>query len=237
MSLDDVRLPPSLVGTRATQVHETLRDAIFDGTIRAGEPLREEAIAVQLSVSRTPVREALRQLELEGLARSGPGGSIVVADYTPEELEQLCMIRETLQGLAAKIAAGARTATEVTLLDDLVVEFEEAVESGDQRRVVEANNAFHEAIEAASRNSFLSHQLTLLRRMIERLDTSTLLDPERQAETLAEHREISSAIAAGDGARAEQASRVHFQKAAALRVRQAHARQREQRAAARAGTA
>lgn len=228
--LADIR-PLSGPGTRTYQVTEALREAIFAGTLAPGDLLYEEAIAAQLAVSRTPVRDALKQLEMEGLARAAPNRGLIVADYSPEELEQLYMMREVLEGLASRLAASLRSETELAVLEGLVDEFAAALGRGNVRGLVAANQAFHESINSATRNAFLIRELTTLRRMIERLDTSTLVNEDRQRETLEEHRVIFAAITARDPEEAERATREHFRRAGKLRVLQAYSRQRAQRLA------
>ena len=235
-SLDAIRSLPvnsTRAVTRTAQIYELLRDAIYDGSLPPGEPLSEKAIADHLEVSRTPVREALRQLEFDGLARPGPSGALAVADYSPDELEQLGMMRIVLEGLAARSAATLRTQTEVAILEDLVDEFAEAVDKSDLWMMVSANRAFHETIADASRNTFLMRQLKALRLAIERMDQTTLVSTERQRETLEEHRAVLAAMAEQDAALAERLTREHFEKALKLRVRQSHARLRERRLAQR----
>lgn len=238
--IDAIRALPAAgpeASTRTAQIYEVLQEAIFDGDLPPGLTLAEKTIAERLDVSRTPVREALRQLEFDGLVRTGPAGTLQVASYSPEELEQLGMMRAALEGLSARSAAMLRTMTELAVLGDLIDEFRQAVEAEDLWAMVASNRAFHETIAGASRNAFLTRQLTALRRMIERTDQTTLADKDRQQETLAEHAAILAAIAAQDADAAEQATRDHFEKALRRRVIQAHARLRAAQRAQRRGPA
>ncbi|HEX6990141.1 MAG TPA: GntR family transcriptional regulator [Bacillota bacterium] len=213
-------LPPfTLPGrrSRAQELYEVLSQAILEGTLQPNERLVEEAIAEMASVSRTPVREALRKLEADGLVRATHAG-IVVAGQSLEELSDLCAVRETLEGMASRLAATHRSDLTLSTLRHILAETREAYQQGDVRRMVHLNHAFHDCIWQAARHRYLAQQLNLLRRLIERLQHSTLHRRERQKEMLAEHQAILDAIAEGDAAEAERRTRDHFRKAMAIRL-------------------
>jgi DNA-binding GntR family transcriptional regulator len=222
--------PISLPGrdSRANEIYDVLREAILTNQLAPSERLLEEAIAKMVSASRTPVREALHRLEMDGLVRQTSRGA-VVTDHSADELAELCVVRESLEGLAARLAAGSRSDTELSVVDATLDSYERAIEAGAVDDVVEANHAFHEAVWQASHNRYLMDQLELLRGVIERLDTTTLTTPERQHEALDEHRSIARAIEDRDAARAEELTRAHVAKGTALRIIHKRSLQRSQR--------
>ena len=205
-------------GARADEVYFYLRDAIADGTLPPGERLVEGAVARTAGVSRTPVREALHRLEVDGLVRMSNRG-LVVADFSSDELADLCRVRVELEGLACRLAAAARTDDDLAVLDDILNGTTTAVAAADVVRLVALNHAFHRAVAKAARNIYFENQLDQLRSLIERLQTTTLTEPERQSETLAAHRKIVQAISARDEDGAAAAGRAHFASAAAIRLR------------------
>src|SRR3954466_7612889 len=105
--------------SRADFVYESLRDAISDGRIAGGERVREEEVARNLGVSRTPVREALQRLQQRGILILGPGRGLVVAQLSHEQVVELYAMREILEGSAARFAAMHATADEIATLYQL----------------------------------------------------------------------------------------------------------------------
>jgi DNA-binding GntR family transcriptional regulator len=208
-------------GGLADNVYGRLRTAILRGELRPGERLVEEAVASQHHVSRTPVREALHRLQVDGLVRTG-GRGVAVVDLDEDELADLCVAREGMEGLAARLAAGSRTELDLTALGHLVEETREATAAGDVGRLVELNHAFHETVWRAARNRYLAGELRLLRSLIERLQETTLGSRSRQVDSLAEHTELLELLRRGDGTAAESLTRRHFQAAMALRLMDAH---------------
>jgi DNA-binding GntR family transcriptional regulator len=210
-------------GKRAEEVYEYLHEAILDGTLEPNERLFEEEIGNSAGVSRTPVREALHRLQMDGLVRQ-LGRGVVVVDFSKEEMADLCEVREGLEGFAARLAANARSELDVVTLRELVQAMEQAVESKDVPRLVALNHAFHETIWSAARNRYLAGQLRLLRGLIERRQPTTLSLPERQRQMLTEHAEILAAVDRRDAESAEAATLRHFRAAMAIRLAGDYAR-------------
>jgi DNA-binding GntR family transcriptional regulator len=207
--------------SRADEVYHALREAILSGELAPHERLVEQTIAVETKVSRTPVRQALQRLEMDGLVESR-GRSVVVVDPSSEGLSELCVVRENLEGLAARLAAHAHSDIDLGTLERLLEQSESAVDAGDVEALVDLNHAFHELIWASARNRYLARQLDLIRALIERRQSTTLSDPDRRIAAQAEHRAILAAIAARDPQAAEEAARLHFRHALALRMLNAH---------------
>ena len=215
-SIDPIRLPGRT--HRADELYEYLRGAILDGTLPPEERVVEQKIAKMASVSRTPVREALHRLEMDGLVAAG-GRGLVVVDHSIAEMTELCTVREELEGFASRLGASSRSELDLATLEQIVEESREATTAHDVPRLIELNHLFHETIWESARNRYLARQLGLLRGLIERRGSSTLADPKRQTEALAEHVAIFDAISRQDPEAAAQATHEHFRKAMGLRLR------------------
>jgi DNA-binding GntR family transcriptional regulator len=219
MPLSRVRLPGAR--SRADELYEWLREAIISGELRPSERLVETTIADLASVSRTPVREALHRLEVDGLVNDR-GGGLEVNDFSLAELADLCAVRETLEGMATELAATALSALELETLRQIVAEEEALIQHGNDEstfdRRVELNHIFHETLWRASRNAYLASQLENLRGLIERIQDSTLHQSDRIVEAVAEHTEIVRAIEEKDTELAGQLARTHFRHAMAMRM-------------------
>ena len=199
------------------ELYEYLRASIFDGTLQPGERLVEDAIGKTANVSRTPVREALRKLEMEGLVQTR-GRSKSVATPTANELAELVAVREVLEGMATGLAAGARSEMEVQTLKQIHAEYCHQVEQENFDETKELNMRFHETIWLAARNRYLSQQLALLRGTVLRLQRSMLAYPERRLATVLEHEQMLQAIIDRDTQAAEEYGKIHFRNAAMTRL-------------------
>jgi len=205
--------------SRADFVYESLRDAISDGRIATGERVREEEIARNLGVSRTPVREALQRLQQRGLLVVGAGRGLVVAQLTQHQVMQLYAMREILEGSAARFAAQHATETDIAILYRLQRELANA--EPDAMLLVTLNRRFHQAIYEAAHNQYLLQTLNLLHDSLALLHNSTFRMPSRRSESDEEHRRIVAAIERRDPDRAEQAARDHIRQAQRTRFESA----------------
>lgn len=199
------------------ELYDYLRASIFNGTLQSGERLIEDAIGRAANVSRTPVREALRKLEMEGLVQTS-GRSKSVAIPTANELAELVAVRQVLEAMATGLAARARSEMEVESLKQIHVEYCREARQNNVERTVELNTNFHETIWLAARNRYLTQQLTLLRGSVQRLQGSMLAYPERRAATILEHEQILQAIIERDADSAENYAKMHFRHAASTRL-------------------
>src|ERR1700682_6084269 len=125
-SQKQTRQPPAS-GTTADALYEALRQRIVEGEFAPGQRLRSDALATMLKVSRTPVREALRKLEAEGLIGHSPRGALIVNQLSEDDLTEIFQIREALEGLAARLAADNATPSEITELQALIEDMQSAV--------------------------------------------------------------------------------------------------------------
>jgi DNA-binding GntR family transcriptional regulator len=213
--------PVALNGERslASEVHEWLRNAILSGELRPRERLIEKKIAELADVSRTPVREALKRLELDGLVKEG-GGGLHVSMLSLHELGDLCAVRETLEVMATELATSLRSEIELAALRNLVGTEGEALsrEPTVLDELVMINHAFHETLWQASRNRVLAAELARLRNLIEGLQDTSLRDRDRLARAAADHARILAAIEAGDADAAGRLAREHFRDAMITRL-------------------
>jgi DNA-binding GntR family transcriptional regulator len=205
--------------SRADFVYESLRDAIWDGRITVGERVREEEIARNLGVSRTPVREALQRLHQRGLLVFGAGRGLTVASLSQHQVLQLYAMREILEGSAARFAAQHATAPEIAILWRLQKELSTA--GRDAMTLVTLNRRFHQAIYEAAHNQYLLQTLSVLHDSLALLHSTTFRVPSRRAESDEEHRQIVQAIEKHNPDRAEEAAREHIRQAQRTRFENA----------------
>ncbi|WP_044588270.1 GntR family transcriptional regulator [Bradyrhizobium sp. LTSPM299] len=195
-------------------VANILRNAILDGSLRPGDPLHENVLTQQLSVSRSPIREALLQLEQERLVDSRPNRSAVVRKPSPEEIRQVYTIRSALEGIAARWAAEKATPALVAGLRRRADDLNDATiasEAGDDPAVLGKAIDFHAAVAEAAGSAELHRLLESLRNQIKHVMVVGLatLTSRRAGEIHAEHLALIDAIAERDGDRAERLASAH----------------------------
>lgn len=193
-------------------VCETLRDAIRSGVLQPGERLMEIQLAEELGVSRTPVREAIRKLELEGYVIMIPRRGTYVASLSIRDINEVFEIRTTLDSLASGLAAERITDEELERMQRLLVAIGSYIEEGNMEKIVEADMEFHDILYQASRNTRLVGIIVNLRDQLTRYRRTSMAVPGRLQETLAEHRRIVDAIAQGNVEEAQQAAEYHMEK-------------------------
>ena len=194
-------------------VCEHIRQAIIDGTFTRGERLMEIQLAEQMGVSRTPVREAIRKLELEGFVVMIPRRGTYVADISIKDLNEVYEIRTALDVLAAGLAAERINDDELEQMQRLLVEIGQYIELGDMKKIVEIDSAFHDILYQASRNERLVSIISNLREQFTGLRGQSMNYPGRLPRTLDEHRAIVDSISQRDVQKAQEAVRVHLENA------------------------
>ena len=197
-------------------VHAWLRDAIRDGSYQPGERIREAEVAVRLDVSRTPVREAFRRLQADGLLVLTPWRGAEVAQLDRGQVVELYAMRRVLEGTAAGLAAEHATDAEIDHLFDLLKQDKSA--RGDPGRQLEINRAFHQALYAAAHNRYLLKALNALADSLALLKSTTYEVPGRAAVALGEHGVIAEAIRNRDAEVAERVTRAHIESAERARI-------------------
>lgn len=194
-------------------VLEAIREAIINGSLKPRERLMEIQMAEELGVSRTPIREALRKLELEGFIVMVPRKGAYVADISTKDIADVFEIRASLEGLAAALAAERVTEEELEFMERCLVIKAEAIASSDFDKLVDIDTKFHEAIYKASRNERLVTIVNNLREQIQRLRTTSLSVPGRMYQSLKEHRTIVEALQSRDVSLARQVAQDHIENA------------------------
>lgn len=175
-------------------VFNTLREAILKGDLKPGERLMELQLAAQLGVSRTPIREAIRMLEQEGLAVTVPRKGAEVAKMTLKGMEDVLEIREALDILACQLACVRITEEQLALLEEKKKAFEDSLKSGNVREIAETDVAFHDVIYDATNNPKLVNMLNNLREQIYRYRVEYLKKEENYPKLITEHNAIFDAL-------------------------------------------
>ena len=192
------------------KVFHTIREEILSGQYKQHEELKENTIAQELGVSRTPVREALRQLELEGLVEMIPNKGAYVTGISAKDVEDIYMVRSLLEGLCAKWATEHITEEQMEELDETLClsEFHAQKEHFDQ--MFELDNRFHEILYEASGSNILQHVLSDFHHYVQRVRKISLGSKKRALESNKEHEMIVDAMKAGDAEKAEALANQHI---------------------------
>lgn len=191
-------------------VYRSLKEQIISGARAPDMRLIELSIAAEFGVSRTPVREALKRLAAENLVLADPARGMVVNAPDALEVEDVFIVREALDGLAARLAAHRITPSELSRLRLVVDLMEEAIRDGRHEQAIAANTHFHDVVYAAAGNEMLERLGRDLREFVRRFTTMPSASTDRIDNMVAEHRAIVSALAAHDPDAAEAASRAHL---------------------------
>lgn len=206
-------------GRTADAIAEILREAILDGVLEPSAWLREEELAKELAVSRTPIREALGRLSAEGLVTITARQGAVVTPLSLEDVLDLFDVRERLEGLAARLAARHRAAADLQELERILAQMDQAAARRQVTDLIKLNVAFHRAIRRIARNRFLDRFLAQAEQAYRPFGRATYGFPGRIEAVLVEHRGILAAIEAGDLEGAERRAIEHLQRTRELRIR------------------
>jgi DNA-binding GntR family transcriptional regulator len=209
--------PADDVVSRAQFAYDALLRGMAEGTFQPGDRMRELAVCDWLQISRTPVREALRRLEADGLLSHAPRGGLVVTPVDRGMVGELYDMREVLEGTAARLAAARATRADLDELHDLVAR--EARLPPDPGAAAAHNRAFHLAVYEAAHNRYLLKSVRAIADAILLLGPTTMHAPRRQKSAHAEHRALVDAIASGRAGVAESLARRHIRSAYEERVR------------------
>ncbi len=192
------------------RVFHKLRDDILSGKYEENEELKEVAIGEELGVSRTPVREAFRQLELEGLIQIIPNKGAYVTGITEKDVKDIYMIRSLLEGLCARWATEHITQEQLAEMEENVYLSQFHAQKGHLEQLAELDNRFHDIMYEACNSKILEHQLKDFHQYVLRVRRKTLASKNRGPKSNEEHEEILQAIKAGDADRAEQLANRHM---------------------------
>lgn len=191
-------------------VTEELREAIIELRLRPGDPLREAALAQQLGVSKTPLREAFARLEQEGLVETTSFKGAVVTGYSERDLNEIYELRALLEGAAARAAAERSTSETLGALSDLVVRSRELREAGDLGGLAGLLEEFDVLVYAQVANERIGALIENLRAHLTRIGKLTEAIPGRVEASVEEHAAIVDALVARDPDEAERSMRVHI---------------------------
>lgn len=191
-------------------IFDTLREAIIVGELKPGQRLMEVQLAEKMGVSRTPVREAIRKLELERLVEMLPRKGAHVAELSVKDIMDVLEVRATLDGLATSLSATRITDDEKKELRHLLDQFINYVEKENLQGSIKKDVEFHDVIYRSSRNDKLIQISNNLREQIQRFRIVYIKDYSSSRELIREHTEIYEAIIAGNPETAMEAARRHI---------------------------
>ena len=209
MSKYDVKQEVSDKYSLRGRVFHKIRDHILSGKYKEHEELKEVAIGEELGVSRTPVREAFRQLELEGLIQIIPNKGAYVTGITVNDVKDIYMIRSRLEGLCARWATEKITDEQMEEMEENVYLAEFHAQKGHMDQMAELDNRFHEIMYEACDSKMLEHLLKDYHNYVLRVRRKTL-STNRGTESNNEHRMIMEAIKAKDADKAEELAHAHM---------------------------
>ena len=191
-------------------VFNTLRQAIITGEFAPGERLMEISLANRLGVSRTPVREAIRKLELEGLVIMIPRKGAQVARITEKNLRDVIEIRTVLEEFAAVLACERIDLSGLHDLRQAHEDFIRSVENGDILDIVDKDETFHDTIFRATNNDRLISIINNLREQFYRYRMEYVKDIRQRSNLVEEHRELLDAISSRDSIKAKELMKTHL---------------------------
>ena len=193
------------------EIADVVRERILKGEYEIGEKIKENQIASELKVSRTPIREAFKLLENEGLIDYIPNRGCFAKGFTKQDVDDIYAVREALEELAVRWAVARITEPELTALEEQVDLMEFYTKKKDKKRVLELNTSFHEVIYASARSRFLAQVLRSYKEYIEKTRKSIFYEQSYLEGILSEHRAIFEAIRDRDEERAVEAISKHLE--------------------------
>ncbi len=195
------------------RVFQTMRDNILNGVYQENDELRENTIATELGVSRTPVREALRQLELEGLVKMIPNKGAFVTGITANDVKDIYAIRSMLEGMCARWATEYITEEQIEDLEEIILlsEYHVKKAKGEKsQQVTELDGKFHEILYNASNSRILNHVLSDFHKYVRMARKASVANLERAEKSIEEHKHILEALKNRDADQAEYWANTHM---------------------------
>jgi DNA-binding GntR family transcriptional regulator len=193
-------------------IFNTIREAIIIGELKPGERLMEVQLAEKMGVSRTPVREAIRKLELEGLVEMLPRKGARVANLSEKDIMDVLEVRSTLDGLASSLSALRITDDEIKELKHILAQFITCVEKNNLQGSIKKDVEFHDVIYRSSRNDKLIQISNNLREQVQRYRVIYIKDYSSSSDLVKEHSEILDAISRRDPDAAMRIAQLHIKK-------------------------
>ncbi len=210
MSKFDVKRDTSDQYSLRGRVFHKIRGDILNGKYKENEELKEVAIGQELGVSRTPVREALRQLELEGLVQIIPNRGAFVTGIQASDVRDIYLIRARLEGLCARWACEHITKEQMDAMEENVYLAEFHAKKGNMEQMTELDNQFHRILYESGNSKMLEHLLMDYHQYVMRIRRKTLSTPERAIASNKEHHGIMEAIKANNPELAERLADEHM---------------------------
>lgn len=192
------------------KVFQRIRGDILEGNYKVGEELKEQLIGEQMGVSRTPVREALRQLELEGLVEIISNKGAFVIGFSPEDIQDIYEMRAELEGLCAKKAAVRISEQQIEALEEILYLTEFHIKNGNMEQIAKLDSVFHGILYEASGSRMLEQALCNYYHYLRRINRVSLSFCKRAVESNQEHRQILNAVMQQDQKGAQQAAGIHI---------------------------
>lgn len=199
-----------------SEICKALIGQIETGVLKPGGRLRENELAAQFGVSRTPIREGLKRLEAQGLLVHEPHRGMIIPKLDNDQINELYVVREVLEGTAARLAAQHASTAEIEILQEMVEE--DRANIGNLSKVAANNRKFHRRLALASHNRYLIQQIEQLKVSLILLDGTTMREEDRRRAAIEEHADIVEAITARDFDRAEKTASHHIAVAHKVRL-------------------
>jgi len=193
------------------KVYRILKERSIKGNLAQGSKLLEAKIAEQLGVSRTPIREAIRELAAEGFVKISPNQGVVIINISIEDIQEVLQIRSVLEGLAARLAASKITKEKTKELESFNKNMEKFISKDDISNFIKESEKFHVLILDICGNNRLVQIRKNLDDQIHRYRSISLNIPGRPEYALKEHKEITKALKQGDSAKADELSKMHIE--------------------------
>lgn len=199
-------------GSLGSKIFILLRDRILNESYKCGDKLNELTLAKELKISRTPIREALKQLELEGLVESIPNKGVYVKGFSPRDIDDMFEIRLSLEGLAVSFAIDRMDEVHLAKIKEVFELLEFYTAKGDFDKVNDFNILFHESIYQATQSTYFEQILKDIHYYVSVTSRHSIARPERLESSLLEHHAILEAIIDGDKDEATERIQRHIRK-------------------------
>ena len=199
-------------GSLGNRIFIILRDKILNEEYKAGQKLNEVALAKELNISRTPIREALKQLELEGLVKSIPNKGVYVLGFSARDIDDMLEIRIVLEGLAIQFAIDRLDDHQMVKIKEIYELMEFYAHKGDENKFEELNMLFHESIYKGTKSLYFEQLLKDINYYIHVTSRHSIRQPKRLESAAVEHREIYEAIVERDKEKAKIKIQNHIRK-------------------------
>ncbi len=194
------------------EIANNLRELIMSGKLQEGDKIKEDTLCSSMGISKTPLREALRVLSVEGLIRLVPNRGSFVSTPTFEEIREMFDVMSVLEGVCARAAAEKMGEKDLAALEKLHKKLEENHQRKAQREYIRINNQYHSFVQKLAGNRTLNQIVNGLRQKILLYRYQSLNLPERFAQSIQEHRDLLEAFRNKDPKKAETLMRRHLKK-------------------------